>query len=366
MKLKSISFFPIVKVTHALSLFVMVNNSCNLNCSYCFEHEKNNSYFNENKINLFIDEIKKLIKRFNYNYLNITYTGGEPLMYFNAIIQLTDKLKTICDNNIKIDFFIITNGTLINNLMLEFIEKNNISLQITLDGNRDIHDSFRYYKNHKGTFDDIVAKLEVIKAGHNIPVNIRINISQESFSIYEDLLSFLYNKFPNYKIYIDFVDVEKTSPLYLTNKQKIVFFDEYLSHGKKFNRKDFVNYIEGGYCMARNQDSFTIDSNFRFYRCYSFVQSNVFSYNDLETMLKSHKENPLICNKCDCEVYNFCNGGCIYKNYVANSKLGIKCNKELIKTFNNLIFMHELNQKCDIKLNIEDFNEKVKYCNFDI
>lgn len=32
----------------------------------------------------------------------------------------------------------------------------------------------------------------------------------------------------------------------------------------------------------------------------------------------------------------------------------------------NLIFMHELKQKCDTKLNIEDFNEKVKYNKFDI
>ena len=57
----------------------IVGNGCNYNCFYC-HHE---GYFNKNKININIENLKKL-KKFTLknNISNISITGGEPFLYW--------------------------------------------------------------------------------------------------------------------------------------------------------------------------------------------------------------------------------------------------------------------------------------------
>lgn len=56
-----------------------------------------------------------------------------------------------------------TNGTLINNEIEEFIIKNHINVQISIDGDKQTHDENRYYSNKLGSFETVLEKTKFLR-----------------------------------------------------------------------------------------------------------------------------------------------------------------------------------------------------------
>lgn len=91
----------------------------------------------------------------------ITFYGGEPLLNFplieECILYAKEKVKR------KIHFGITTNGTLINDNIINFSIKNDCRLTISLDGPREIHDRYRRTIRGQQTFDMIMSNIEKIR-----------------------------------------------------------------------------------------------------------------------------------------------------------------------------------------------------------
>lgn len=209
----------------SLSLFIMMNNTCNLNCSYCFEHDKKNIYFNDTNIEEFIKKLHRFVNDCKIKSLDITFTGGEPLLQYKNLMIMTESIVKLCKEClVELSFSVITNGTVITKQMISFFEKYNFSIQITLDGNKDRHDKIRHFFDKSGSFDIIYSKLREISLLSKLYVSIRINVNTPCFDEYKQLLEKLYNDFPNYKIYIDFLDVPLNSNLYIGLEKKEQFF----------------------------------------------------------------------------------------------------------------------------------------------
>lgn len=109
-------------------LFVRFS-SCNLDCKYCdtkYSHQPTEqaTIIQENSIKKIPNpvDIKTLAKILNtYNYHNITFTGGEPMLNARYIEKLLPYItsKMILSKMILIE----TNGTLYNNLSDELIRR---------------------------------------------------------------------------------------------------------------------------------------------------------------------------------------------------------------------------------------------------
>lgn len=102
----------------------IVGNGCNYNCFYC-HHE---GYFNNNKININIENLKKL-KKFTLknNISNISITGGEPFLYW----ENTKKILTEFND----PFYrktLNSNFSLADNYIDEINSFNNIEFHINL------------------------------------------------------------------------------------------------------------------------------------------------------------------------------------------------------------------------------------------
>lgn len=126
-------------------------------------------------------------------------------------------------------------------------------------------------------------------------------------------------------------------------------------------RRDFYNYLEGSLCMIRNKKSFTIDSKLNIYRCYSFVDGTYFKFDSYKNLLESHFNNSLVCNELSCEIYDFCCGGCIYKNYINTGEINIVCRKNHILNMNSIIFMSEI-----YKGNYDEKEKNIEYKKIDL
>ena len=143
------------KCQNIKSLRISLTGECNYQCFFCHgEGSKMGDKREENSK----DKIYSLIKEaINNNYTDITFTGGEPLLKSNDIIWYLSKLS---EDNLKPYITIVTNGSLIEDKLLDAIEN-------YVGDNREIFKfNFSMHSLDKENYLKIVRP--IIK---NIPVN---------------------------------------------------------------------------------------------------------------------------------------------------------------------------------------------------
>lgn len=175
---------------------------CNLRCIYCFEEDNLHNNFNKmtheqlDAILNYILNNKKQMELKNpelekKNFMSINLFGGEPLLISNKDI-IVKILEFGEKNNIKIG--IITNGTTLDKY-LKLLEryKNIVSIQITVDGNEEIHDKRRIRVDGSGTFKAISDNIDLlIKIG--ITIQYRINVDKKNIFELKKLEKFVKDK----------------------------------------------------------------------------------------------------------------------------------------------------------------------------
>ena len=167
--------------TDVLSLIIAPTSDCNFRCIYCYEKDSIKhppmSLEVQDSIVDFVKQKSKTIKR-----LRVTWYGGEPMLCFEIIKKLSFEMIEICrENNIDYAAGIVTNGYFLTpENCKEFIDLKIMSMQITLDGDKEYHDSRRILKDGRGSFDKIIHNLQTIKGILPYKISIRINVDREN------------------------------------------------------------------------------------------------------------------------------------------------------------------------------------------
>ena len=113
------------------TIFIMLGTGCNFNCRYCMQGTDLSSAkqlpitINE-EIYSFIDDILD----HQQNGLNLHFFGGEPFVYWDNIKKITEHFE----NNDKINFSCITNGSLITQEMADFMNVHDFIVTVSWDG----------------------------------------------------------------------------------------------------------------------------------------------------------------------------------------------------------------------------------------
>ncbi len=125
--------------------FVMLTYRCNLNCIYCYQKYKTSQ-------NMTLETAKSVVSREvqlaresnNKDGIRFDLFGGEPLLQFDLIKELCAWIwETITD--VKVDIFITTNGTLLDDEKKEWFKahKEKINLIMSVDGRNDVQEGNR-------------------------------------------------------------------------------------------------------------------------------------------------------------------------------------------------------------------------------
>jgi uncharacterized protein len=179
----------IIESSTMIGLQILPTLKCNFRCIYCYENLNNSDEFMAKEVmDAIIENFKKTMKS-TTRYLYISWYGGEPLLATEQISYLSNLFIDICDeNNIQYFSHITTNGYLLNRQNVDLLIKLRIkSLQITIDGPENIHNSRRMLKNGGGTYKKILSNLEYA-ISQNLDIAIRINIDKTNAHGIEDLL----------------------------------------------------------------------------------------------------------------------------------------------------------------------------------
>lgn len=257
-----------------LFLIIMPTEECNLRCVYCYEK------FDKGKMEISVQEgienfISKNIKLYDTVY--ISWFGGEPLLEVDIIESLSNKIIALCKaNNVKYIAGITTNGTLLSpKVFARLLDLNVIDYQITLDGNREIHDVQRIGKNGEPSYDIILNNLhDIKKTTKDFRIVLRTNVCENSKGAMNEYINQMATTFENdcrflfhfvavadldgsTKEVIDLCDTKVLFPIYNYAISKNVKFDFYKSlyrPGKMM-------------CYAANPRSFVIGSDGTIYKC---------------------------------------------------------------------------------------------------
>lgn len=324
-----------------LILTVTTTIACNFACDYCFQdHDYKSGMSQEvqDKICEFVEYYSK-VKSGKFKHLHICFYGGEPLIKFNIIQNLSERFIKFCnENSIKYSAEIVTNGYFLNLEKARELVKYKINqCQITLDGDRDSHDSRRHLLSKKGTFDRIISNITSYIKEVPLFTSIRINIDKrnaEGASRLLDCLSALgLSNNNNLKVY--FAPVESTT----SACKGIETFTLQKSELSKLMFKLYVEAVEKGLhhvvmpprmlglCTAAKKNAFVIAPDGTCHKCWDIVTfkelgvGNIFEY---EKLLDNHLHNdngkkwndfsPLKNEVCrNCVILPNCFSSCPYK-----------------------------------------------------
>ena len=117
---------------------IQLGLKCNYSCEYCSQRfvprNPNDTYIHEEE-GATAQEITEFIKRFDKisvgEELKFELWGGEPFLYFEKMQMVTEQLHKKYP---EAKFSVITNGSLINQEIIDFIQKYNFSVSISHDG----------------------------------------------------------------------------------------------------------------------------------------------------------------------------------------------------------------------------------------
>jgi uncharacterized protein len=135
-----------------LEAWINVTQNCNLNCDYCYlNHEKKHMSLDVGK--KVIDTIFEEAMYNGYERVLIKYAGGEPLLQFPLVKKLQKYAIELAEkNDVILNGFVVTNGTLLNRSILASIKSLELRLVISMDGLGKYHDSQRHFPDGSGSF----------------------------------------------------------------------------------------------------------------------------------------------------------------------------------------------------------------------
>ena len=91
-------------------------------------------------------------------------------------------------NNVKFNSDYTTNGFLITNERAKMLKKWKTSqIQITLDGNREKHNTVRFVSKSRGSYNDIIKNIGILTS-KELFVRVRINYTRETLHGVNDII----------------------------------------------------------------------------------------------------------------------------------------------------------------------------------
>ncbi|MBT9132432.1 MAG: Anaerobic sulfatase-maturating enzyme [Syntrophomonadaceae bacterium] len=166
-KVKAIAF----KGPRVHTLVLHLTDNCNLRCRYCYiegnipkNYERRN--MSAEVAEKAIDKFGQIIKARNFpKPPTIIFYGGEPLINWKTLKHCLDYVRRkqkIGFLPLRLGKLLITNGTLVTAEIAKELRRHRVSVAVSIDGPKEIHDLNRVYRNGKGSFEDTIRGFRIL------------------------------------------------------------------------------------------------------------------------------------------------------------------------------------------------------------
>lgn len=337
--------FPYNPTNIIKAMCLHVAHDCNLKCKYCFAAQGN---FHGEKTLMSLETGKKALRFLcensgNRKNLEVDFFGGEPLMNFEVVKELVRYGRVIeKEYNKHFRFTITTNGILLTDDKIDFINENMDNVVLSLDGRKEINDAIRPTLNDKGSFDIIVPKFKkLIESRGDKDYYIRGTFTSYNKDFRKDLKEFYNQGFK--KVSIEPVVTDPEEPYAIREEDLDEILKEYEEFSKDYIEirkydKDFLFFhymidLNQGPCVVKRlvgcgagSEYVAITPEGEIYPCHQFVGERDFILGTLDTGIINtdlrdkfkcaNVINKKECNSCFAKYY--CSGGCHANAYFNN------------------------------------------------
>jgi len=261
-----------------LVLTICPTLSCNFACTYCFEHNKHGGNMSDEVENAIVKFVKNRKDKDGTDTIRLTWFGGEPLLCIGRIASLTNKL-----NSLNIQFAeksLITNGWNFTPEVSETLYDVGINdIQITLDGDRDRHNSRRPLINGAGTYDRILGNLDKHFSGplkNAFTIAIRVNTDKNNIDEFVNTYKKLHSRYKSEHliVYPGIVILNENDSGYSKCLSKNEMTNFVIELYKQYGIQVEEFYPDNLYadCMARSPYSnLVVCEDGTIYKCYEHV-----------------------------------------------------------------------------------------------
>ncbi len=135
-----------------------LTHRCNLACRYCYAGKPTRGDMSLETARKAVDFVMELTPR--EQAIDFCFFGGEPLLRFDVLRDIAQYVgERSRETQRPVHLNVTTNGTLLNDAVLEFFDRERVHLCVSLDGPQPVHDRHRRYGDGRGSFSDVVANL---------------------------------------------------------------------------------------------------------------------------------------------------------------------------------------------------------------
>ena len=320
------------------ALCLHVAHDCNLGCKYCFAEE--GEYHGRRAIMSY--EVGRKALDFliansgNRRNLEVDFFGGEPLMNWEVVKQLVaygrSKEKEF---NKNFRFTMTTNGMLMTDEVVDFLNKEMANVVLSIDGRKEINDKMRPTRNGKGSsYDIIMPKFKrFAKSRGDKSYYIRGTFTKYNLDFANDVLHFADEGFKEISVEPvvaapeeDYAIHEEHLPQILEEYDRLA--KEYIKRKKAGNGFNFFHFnidLTQGPCVAKRLSGCGSGTEYLavtpwgdLYPCHQFVGQEQFLLGTVDTGITNTevRDEFKLCNvyakeKCrNCFARFYCSGGC--------------------------------------------------------
>ena len=318
-----------------------IAHDCQLRCKYCFASTGD---FGKGRKLMSFETGKHAIDFLLENSgdrpnLELDFFGGEPLMTFNVVKQVVEYARSReKEYNKKFRFTITTNGLLLDDEKIEFINREMSNVVLSIDGRKEVNDYFRVLPNGQGCYDMILPKYQKLVAGRgDKEYYVRGTFTNKNLDFSNDVFALNEAGFDQ----ISVEPVVGDDDIYaLTEKDLPAVFAEYEKlalkllenekNGKKFNFFHFMLDLDQGPCAIKRlrgcgcgNDYVAITPDGDIFPCHQFVGIDEYKMGNIDEgtfnqemkadFAKAHVYSKPDCRECWAKFY--CSGGCNANNY---------------------------------------------------
>jgi uncharacterized protein len=331
------------------TLVLEVAQDCNLRCGYCYAE---GGTYGSTPCLLTPAKSRQAVRYLLDNsgdqaHVTLIFFGGEPLLNMPAIRAATSEAISYGGKiGKKVHFSLTTNGTLLNPEIVAFLHRNRVSVAVSMDGPRRVHDRNRPDENGNGTYTEIVSRLGMLLKGSPVPVAARVTLEPDQWDgiveVYDHLIGLGFHE-------VGIAPVSPVSKALLPNhEQETALLEGFGKLAERFiadarkglvmpfsNILDLLGRIHLGQTRPISCGAgfayMAVDARGRFFPCHRMAGEEDYCSGNLETGINSDKISACLgsLNKgrqqsCShCWARTLCAGGCHYENHLRENQLGL-------------------------------------------
>ena len=239
-----------------------MTEECNFNCAYCYQ-KKGKRYCDTETIESALEFFAPFFSEDCY----INFYGGEPLLAFDKIQHAVDYIeRNLKEKSKTIHYALTTNGSLIDEKILQFFEQNTFAILLSFDGLA--QEIFR----KKGSFEPTVAIIEQLLKSPHIEVETNSVFTPESVSLLAQSMRFVIELgIPNCHLALSSISPWDDASLSLLRKELSLlreFLVSFYRDNKSVPVREFRKSPEGIFGCLAGKDRMTLAPDGKLWGCF--------------------------------------------------------------------------------------------------